>query len=180
MSKPDNNWIQTYTGRKMHPCSPVVDEICIEDIAHALSNICRFTGHCRRFYSVAEHSVHVSLACGPKDALWGLLHDASEAYICDMSRPLKRSRKLGAEYKKVENEIQRCICYAFGLPVSMPESVASADIRMLTVEATELMHISKWDSRDIALLNGKEPKISCHPPEIAERIFLARLMELTR
>src|SRR5271165_7548492 len=84
------DWIQTYTGRVMYPLDPRPEEINIIDIAHALSNLCRFTGHVRTFYSVAEHSVRVSQHCDPKDALWGLLHDASEAYLADMSRPMKR------------------------------------------------------------------------------------------
>jgi hypothetical protein len=85
------DWIQTYSGRQFWPLDPRVEDVHLEDIAHALSNVCRYTGHVREFYSVAEHSVHVSWSCEPEDALWGLLHDASEAYLADMARPVKQN-----------------------------------------------------------------------------------------
>src|SRR5690242_11754504 len=85
------DWMQTYTGRRFWPLDPRVDDIDIGDIAHHLSLVCRFAGACREFYSVAQHCVGVSYVCDPKDALWGLLHDAAEAYVGDMVRPLKRS-----------------------------------------------------------------------------------------
>ena len=83
----DSNGPITTSPRRW--AGPNPDDIRIEDIAHALSNQCRFAGHAREFYSVAEHSVHVSQLCLPEHALWGLLHDASEAYLVDLPRPLK-------------------------------------------------------------------------------------------
>jgi len=71
---PADSWIATASGRKMFPLDPRAEDIAIEDIAKALSQLCRFTGHCRSFYSVAEHCLRVSHACDPADALWGLLH----------------------------------------------------------------------------------------------------------
>src|SRR5579885_2784587 len=88
------DWIQTYCGVAFYPLDPRPEEILIEDIAHALSMLCRFTGHVKRFYSVAQHCVYVSHRCDPKDALWGLLHDAAEAYLNDISRPVKSLREL--------------------------------------------------------------------------------------
>src|ERR1017187_10636100 len=76
--------ITTFSGIHFWPLLPNPADIRIEDIAHALSNQCRFAGHAREFYSVAEHSVRVSQLCPPEDALWGLLHDASEAYLTDV------------------------------------------------------------------------------------------------
>jgi 5'-deoxynucleotidase YfbR-like HD superfamily hydrolase len=104
----DTCWIQTYSGIKMHPLSPTEEEISIEDIAHALSNLCRFTGHCNKFYSVAQHSVLVSVY-SPRDyAMWGLLHDASEAYLNDIARPIKISDEYNT-YRKIEENLMKVI-----------------------------------------------------------------------
>src|SRR4051812_30250690 len=81
------NWMQTFTGRQFWPVDPRADEIAIEDIARALAMTCRFGGHVRFHYSVAQHSFLVSLVCSPEHALWGLLHDASEAYLGDVVWP---------------------------------------------------------------------------------------------
>ncbi len=84
------DWIQTYTCKKLYPLSPRMEDICIEDIAHSLSMLCRFTGHCKRFYSVAEHSILVSYFCDPADRRHALLHDGSEYGLTDLPTPLKR------------------------------------------------------------------------------------------
>lgn len=138
------DWIQTYTGKQFWPLDPRVDEIDIADIAHALSNICRFNGHCREFYSVAQHSVLVSQQCGPKDALWGLLHDAAEAYLGDMVTPLKRST-VGPGFCRAEARLCNMIAMRFDLPYdtryeyTIPTSVRYADARLLATEARDLM-----------------------------------------
>ncbi|MEM9149127.1 MAG: hypothetical protein AAGB19_01555 [Cyanobacteria bacterium P01_F01_bin.3] len=80
-------WIQTFTGKAFWPLEPDPELICIEDIAWALAHQSRYSGHCDRFYSVAEHSLWVSGQCSPEHKLWGLLHDASEAYLSDVVRP---------------------------------------------------------------------------------------------
>src|ERR1039457_118422 len=85
-----DGFIGTFSGLRFWPLDPNPEKILIDDIAHALAHQCRFGGHASRFYSVAEHSVHVSRLCPPEDALWGLLHDASEAYLVDLPRPLKQ------------------------------------------------------------------------------------------
>lgn len=87
-------WIQTVSGRQFWPLEPKADDVDIGDIAHALSMKCRYSGHTQKFYSVAEHSVHISNALlrdgwSPTTALWGLLHDAAEAYLPDIARPIK-------------------------------------------------------------------------------------------
>src|ERR1700724_2684254 len=91
----DGGWQQTFTGRRFYPLSPRVEDVCIEDIAHALSNICRYGGHCREFYSVAQHCNMVS-DWMPEFKLEGLLHDSPEAYIGDMVRPVKHSAEMKA------------------------------------------------------------------------------------
>jgi len=131
-------WIQTYSGRRFNPTNPNPDAIVIQDIAHSLSMQCRFTGHTKKFYSVAQHSVLVSHICNEEDALWGLLHDASEAYLIDVPRPLKRSGKFEA-YLEYEAQMQRAICKRFGLPYQEPPSVKKADTKLLSTEARDLM-----------------------------------------
>lgn len=85
------SWITTFTGKRFYQTSPHRDSVCIEDIAHALSMLCRFTGHCREFYSVAEHSIRVAYELQSQQRIHGLLHDAHEAYLGDTSGPLKKS-----------------------------------------------------------------------------------------
>jgi uncharacterized protein len=173
------DWIQTFTGLVMYPLDPRPDEICIEDIAHALSNLCRFTGHCREFYSVADHSVMVSYACDPKDALWGLLHDAPEAYLADMSRPIKRFSEFGALYQGIENCLMEVIGDKFGLRPGYPApaSVKYADAVLLATEKRDLMQgcYKPWE-------NPAEPlKTVIRPlyPYDAKQVFLKRFRELT-
>lgn len=88
-------WIRTFTGKRFYPLKPTIEDIDILDIAHALSNQCRFSGHSKWHYSVGQHSVYVSqvvrsLGGSPTDIMWGLLHDASEAYLVDLPTPVKR------------------------------------------------------------------------------------------
>lgn len=135
---PESAWIQTYSGRRFCPTNPNPDAIVIQDIAHSLSMQCRFTGHTKKFYSVAQHSVYVSHICDEKDALWGLLHDASEAYLTDVPRPLKRSGFF-EEYLRIEALMQVAICKRFGLPYDEPPSVKKADTKLLATEARDLM-----------------------------------------
>lgn len=143
-------WIQTFTGRQFFPLDPRADDVCLPDVAHALANVCRFNGHVRRFYSVAEHSVRVSILAerlaseaaaefDPKAAArWGLLHDATEAYVCDLARPLKQAPEFAA-YREAEKNLERVIAEAFGLLLPMPVHVRIADEVMLATEKVELL-----------------------------------------
>lgn len=171
------HWIQTRSGKKFDPFEPDPAQIDIEDIAHALSNQCRFTGHTRRFYSVAEHSYWVSYVCDPADALAGLLHDASEAYLCDIASPVK-SRPEFDGYRVAEHRLQSVIYERFGLAPEMPASVKVADARMLVTEAQELMwplH-EDWNIRAIAEPAAVWP--SGFQPTIARDAFSARFVDL--
>lgn len=131
-------FIQTFLGGRFYPLEPRTQDIYLTDIAHALSQLCRFTGHSRDFYSIAEHSVRVSFACDPNDALWGLLHDASEAYLADISSPLKRTETF-EKYRAVEAALMQRICQRYDLQPEMPESVKRADLTLLATEARDLM-----------------------------------------
>lgn len=136
------DWMHTYTGKKFYPMNPRVEDICIEDIAHSLSLQCRYNGHVTRFYSVAEHCVHLSYSVSPANALWALLHDATEAYVGDMIRPLK---KFMPEYVDAEDRVMVAIAQRFGLslpvdgPLIMPNEVKDADDRILLTERNSLM-----------------------------------------
>lgn len=121
----NNSWIQTYTGKKFFPLDPDPDLICIEDIAHALANLCRYGGHSKMFYSVAQHSLIVS-RMSTNYPLHGLLHDASEAYLGDMVRPLKHLPEM-APYREAEDRLQSMIFERFGLDRFMPEEVYRND-----------------------------------------------------
>ena len=130
------NWIQTYTGIAFWPMDPKPEEVEIEDIAHALSNQCRYSGHSKRFYSVAQHSVLVSRALPKEFRLWGLLHDASEAFIVDVPSPIK-PYLMG--YEDIESGVMRVVCERFGLNFHMPEIVKRVDSAILVDEFKFLM-----------------------------------------
>lgn len=172
-----NAWIQVRSGGKFHPLNPQRDEIHIEDIAFALSNICRFGGHCP-FYSVAEHSVRVSYLLTGDDALTGLLHDGSEAYLGDVPRPLKRSGPF-EEYREAEYTLQQMIYERFECA---PESgaVKDADAVLLATEARDLMgplqaEWAEWMATTAPLPQRIEP----WTPDTARSMFMARFIELT-
>lgn len=135
MRDPDS-WIQTYTGRAFWPLDPNSEDVAIEDIAHALALQCRFSGHTKWPYSVAQHSVLVSLAVPVEHALVGLLHDAAEAYLVDLPRPLKRSIP---DYKVAETRVWAAIAERFGLPLEIPAEVHHADNVLLATEKRDLM-----------------------------------------
>jgi len=173
-------WIRTYTGRKFYPLDPRTEDIDIRDIAHALSNVCRFTGHVRKFYSVAQHCVLLSLITEEK-LPWGLLHDASEAYIADIARPIKHTDTF-TKYREAELNLERAIFSWAGLETckyggicptlcGVPDYVKEADTRMLYTERRDLLDGSVHEK--------------CYPmiitpwtPEEAESAYLTRWIEL--
>jgi hypothetical protein len=168
------DWLQTYTGRKFWPLDPRAEDVCIEDIAHALSMQCRYGGHSMQFYSVAEHSVHIYrwLAAGnyaPNVRLAGLLHDATEAYVADVPRPLKRHL---AGYKDAEAVVWRAVAERFGLvgyEDDLPTVVHEGDNRILGDEVARLMVPMEWHAKHDDPIGAE---IECWPPERAEAEFL--------
>lgn len=142
------SYISTVSGKQFHfgDHRRMVEAIDIVDIAHALGNLCRFTGQCRRFYSVAEHSVHVSSIVPSDLALLGLLHDATEAYCADLARPLKQ---LVPDYRAVEDAIWHAVADKFGLPVDMPAAIKTADMAMLKLEVDHLLPPHCADELDL-------------------------------
>lgn len=163
-------WIQTFTGRQFWPMDARPEEMDIVDIAHALSMLCRFNGHCHRFYSVAEHSVHVSSVVAPEEARWGLLHDAAEAYLSDMPQPIKRELRAFSVFEK---QLEQVIAQRFGLSVSMPPAVKEADRLLLATEKVALMtkEPAPWETLPPPL----DPSlIQAWNPEEAKQAFLKR------
>jgi uncharacterized protein len=165
------DWMQTYSGGRFWPIDPVPEEVEITDIARALSMMCRYNGHCSRFYSVGEHSVIVSRLVPPEDALWGLLHDASEAYIADIVKPAKRFIE---GYQAVEERIMAAVCQKFGLSNEQPRSVKYVDQHLPKDEMQQLLKHSDW--YDFTPMGVKLP---CWSPSRAEKEFIKRFKELT-
>lgn len=172
------SWMQTYSGIAYFPLDPRVDEICIEDIAHALSMLCRYGGHAKRFYSVAEHSYHASFLVPHEHAMAALMHDAPEAYCGDVVRPLKRH--LG-HYAEIEALNWRAISWKFGLPFTLPQCVHDADVAMFFAEAKVLVGEPArpgWGMGCTTPLSYDPALIECWTPEVAEIQFLERFREL--
>lgn len=157
--------IKTFSGLYMNVFEPTEDMICIEDIAHGLSNICRFAGHTPQFYSVAQHSV-LCARQAPKDyKLQALMHDASEAYLLDMPRPIKRRLP---EYKRIEDNLMRVIAQKFNIPYPLDSVIKKVDMDMLQHEYDSMMK----DDR-----NGK---VYYWTPKLAEDMFLSMFKKLKR
>jgi hypothetical protein len=166
-------WMQTRAGLAYWPADPRPEEVLIDDIAHALAMLCRYGGHCRRFYSVAEHSICVSRLVPPEHALVGLLHDATEAYLVDLPRPVKR---MLPAYRELEDANWKAIATKFCLPVSMSDCVKRADFDMCLAEQKALMTPAPapWG------IQGEVPNITieCWPPAVAASRFLERFYEV--
>lgn len=152
---------------------PEASAFTIGDIAHALSHLCRFTGHTRQFYSVAEHSWFCSMIVPRRVALHALLHDAAEAFVGDVSRPLKA---LLPGYREIERRVESAVFARFGLGPDMPREVKDADLQMLRSEQRWVMGSDdRWPGIDMI-----QPVVRphCWEPERARGHFLERFEEL--
>lgn len=177
------DYLGTYTGKHFWPLDPKPEDICVEDIAHALSQICRFNGHTSVPHDVASHSCNVmrlvqEWGYNKEVQLYALLHDAHEAYTGDFTRPLK-NRLPGI--KEIESSIQRAIYRHLGLvePSTQIELIVKeADKYILALESKEFMtNIEEWN-----LVETKpEDKLWYTKPfKIAEAVFAMKLDELLR
>lgn len=173
--------IQTFTGRYVNVLDPDPDTINIEDIAHALSNLCRFSGHVYRFYSVAEHSLNVARILPNELQMCGLLHDASEAYLVDIATPVK---SILPDYKRVESNLQKAIAKKFGVPYPFPKEVHEADRAALVTEAHTLMriHDGHWVFRPEyrSELDLDDKYIVGYLPHVMEPLFLLRYNKILK
>jgi len=197
------NWFQTFTGKLVEVDNPTPEMVDIEDIAHALSMTCRFGGHCRDFYSVAEHSVLVEhigswfkfMENNSHDAqhsLCLLLHDAAEAYVGDVITPLKRALDftearpggiIPCSLRELEHRWLSAIGQKFGLGdllIDPSEIMKRADSCALAVEAVALFHpvrVEWWDNRERP--NPDDGwTVNCWTPAEACRRFLDRFRRL--
>lgn len=179
--------IRTFTGKLVCPLALEPDDVCITDVTHALAYQCRFAGHLKFFYSIGEHSVRVSRLVetwGRRDlALWGLLHDASEAYLVDLPAPIKHHPTMLA-YRQAEKRAMRAVCEHFALPFDEPPIVKRADRVLLVTEQRDLrMRYAEPNLNSISDCSGIEPLAETITPwtsQMAEREFLARFEALTR
>lgn len=179
-----DDWFITASGRRFFVLEPDPAEVCIEDIAHALSHVCRFGGHCRTFYSVAQHSVHVSRLVPSHLARWGLMHDATEAYVGDVIRPLKRQLRV---YAEIESRVEEAIIRALGLPridIDDITALKRADVIALATERRDVHVVAHslrdsfvWHEDELGVEPDPEP-IAPLPPTGARELFLARAREL--
>jgi hypothetical protein len=184
MSVPRGGWFTTATGRRLYVLDPDPEQVVIEDIAHALSHICRWGGHVLTFYSVAEHCLRASSIVPRGHALHALLHDATEAYLGDVITPLKRTLP---DYKDLEHRWWLAIASAFCVAKQMPESVKIADTMMLELERRDLVSHGYY-SGDVFMEQKFEweppvppvgPKIVPLTSAEAKRLYLLRFYALT-
>jgi uncharacterized protein len=174
-------YLQTVSGRWVNPFDPDPDQLDAGDIARALANLCRFGGHCRAFYSVAQHSVIVSRLVEQRggdaeDAFAALMHDATEAYLGDMPHPLKHRSPLGAAFKAAEADLERAIHERFRIKADVPE-IKRADRALLATER-RAFSAESWHWPE---LEGVEPlnlELTAWPPDDAARAFAERYAEL--
>jgi uncharacterized protein len=175
-------YLQTVSGRWVNPFDPDPAQLDPGDIARALANQCRFGGHSRAFYSVAQHSVIVSRLVEERggdveDAFAALMHDATAAYLGDMPHPLKHRSPLGAAFKEAEAHLEQAIRDRFDIKPDVPE-IKRADRALLATErrafSAETWH---WPE-----LDGAEPldlELSAWSPDRAAEEFAKRYAELS-
>jgi hypothetical protein len=175
-------WIQTVSGRKFPLLEIDPEAINIEDIAHALSMLCRFNAQCLKFYSVAEHSVHVSYEIAPHLALLGLMHDAAEAYLGDVPSPLKGQLR---DFKIIEQQLILAIGERFGFAVpgdgeDDTRELKRADLQLLIDEKAVIMapEPEQWPPNAPPVKNPS--RVQCWSPETAKAEFTARFEELQK
>lgn len=158
------NCIRTFTGKYVNVFEPDIDDFDIVDIAHALSNQCRFGGHLPQFYSVAQHCLLCSELIVPELRLTALMHDASEAYLLDIPSPIKKNLP---DYKKIEDNLMILLANKFGFEYPLPDQVKMIDSVMLNWEWHGLM------------LGSSVVTIEPLPPPKAKNLFLLTFQHLT-
>lgn len=175
-------YIELVTGCRFYLNNPLWD---IGAIAHSLSLQCRFTGQCRKFYSVAEHSVLVSRIVedlGLGDPMEGLMHDAVESVLADVVGPAKQ---LLEDYKLLDAALDSSMRKAFALPEAMTEGVRRADQLALLIEAKALMP-SKGaqgyvdDPQIHAEANKLTYQVQCWTSDNAKEKFMTRMSDIRR
>jgi 5'-deoxynucleotidase YfbR-like HD superfamily hydrolase len=167
-------WIETYSGKRFNLLNPDSEMVDITDIAHALSNTCRFGGHSREFYSVAQHCVLCSKVAPEAISLQALLHDAPEAYINDIPTPVKG---LLPQYKQLEDKIWKIIANKYKVSEIMDPLIKEIDRRMLVTEARDLMHCNNEWVDEMEMDRYPIP-LQVWTPKEAKEEFLKRFRRL--
>lgn len=170
-------YVSTYLGHRFYPLAPRIEDIAIEDIAHGLAFQCRFNGQTQHFYSVAQHSLMVASLVPRRLALAALLHDAAEAYLGDMVKPLKG---LFPDFSRIEAEVMAIIGARFAIADAERQDrlIKRADLIALATEKRDLMPRSSesWQS-----LDGVAPlptRIEVLSPPSAKQLFLSEFQRL--
>ena len=161
------SWIRTYSGKKFYVFDPRQKDIVIEDFAHALSLICRFTGHTEDLYSVGQHSLLAMELCPDEFKLEGLTHDFPEAYITDLATPVKRKMP---NYKEYENNLHIAIAKKFHLQYPMPKIIKEIDNELFQMEWAYLMERNKKVKSGKFRMERDEFRI-LPPKEVEKRII---------
>jgi uncharacterized protein len=178
-------WLDTASGRRVDLADPNPEDMCLGDVARALSQICRFGGHCREYFSVAQHALLVEQIVAesgsPRTRLAALHHDSHEAFICDIPSPLKKLLKAGSDYgtfRSVREKLDAAISSALGVPTDLSDkevrAIAEADTLAFEVEARQLL----YDGGRMAISDRGRPRLTLAislpqplPPTEAARAF---------
>lgn len=171
--------IRLLSGNLFDYNRPEATEVHIEDIAAALSKVCRFAGHIHRFYSVAQHAINASRIVPEEHAFNALMHDTAEAFTNDLPTPLKFAVPI---FKELEVKIESAMAARFGFAYPLPDPVKLADAQMLAIEKVRLKRdLSHWDVLDGIETAHVEHLVDLSPmaPARAETLFLERYRELT-
>lgn len=174
-------YLQTVSGRRVNPFDPDPAQLDEGDIARALGNMCRFGGHSRVFYSVAQHSVIVSRVVEERggdveDAFAALMHDAGEAYLGDMPHPLKHRSALGAAFREAEARLEKTIRERFGIKAHVPE-IKAVDRALLATER-RAFSAEVWHWPELEEVEPLELELTPWPPDRAADEFAKRYAEL--
>ena len=174
-------YLQTVSGRWVNPFDPDPSQLDAGDIARALANQCRFGGHSRVFYSVAQHAVIVSELVERRggdveDAFATLMHDATEAYLGDMPHPLKHRSPLGAAFKQAEDHLERALRERFAIKADVPE-IKRADRGLLATER-RAFSAEDWHWPELEGVEPLDLVLTAWPPDEAARAFTERYAEL--
>jgi uncharacterized protein len=174
-------YLQTVSGRWVNPFDPDPDQLDAGDIARALANQCRFGGHSRVFYSVAQHSVIVSELVEQRggdaeDVFAALMHDASEAYLGDMPHPIKHRSSLGAAFKAAEDHLEAALRERFRIKADVPE-IKRADRALLATER-RAFSAEGWHWPELEGVEPLELELTALAPDEAAQAFAQRYAEL--
>ena len=174
-------YLQTVSGRWVNPFDPDPDQIELADIARALANQCRFGGHCRTFYSVAQHCVLVSELIeeeggSTEDALAALMHDAAEAYLGDLPHPIKHRSQLGARFKEAEKPLERAIRDRFS--ITDPSAAVKRIDRALLATERRAFSAERWHWPELSGVAPLDLELQAWSPDEAAEAFARRFEAL--